>query len=174
MGVHLPSKHASQRASLRASLVLLAGAVGVAVSVAPSGAAPSHPERGLPRATAAKTMPLSLNASMHLIGRPGHVLNEQGSFTGTLSGSIAIHFVSATSTSGTGTFVAYPQGGSISGRTATRGHVVGANVYFSGTMSITSGTGRWAHAAGSGLQFNGVINRQNFHATGHMQGSIGV
>jgi hypothetical protein len=153
------SKH-PRRHSLRVSLALLAGTLALLGNVAP--------------ATAARTMSLNLSAAMHLIGRPGHVLNEQGSFSGTLSGSIDIHFVSASSTTGAGTFVAYTQGGSISGETRTSGHVVGASVYYTGTMSITKGTGRWAHAAGSGLRFSGVINRHNFHSTGHMQGSIRV
>lgn len=172
MGVHLALKHALQRASLRVSLVLMAVTLAVAVGVAPSGADPVHAKP--PVAGAAKTMSVNLTAKMHLIGRPGHVLNEQGTFTGTLGGSINVHFTAVTSTSGIGTFLAYPSGGSIAGQTNTKGHVVGANIYFTGTMTITKGTGRWAHASGSGLQFSGVINRQNFHATGHMQGNIRV
>lgn len=114
---------------------------------------------------------------MHLVGRPGRVLNEQGTFKGSISGSITLRFVSvisSTSTGGTGTFTAYPKGGSFSGRTSTKGHVVGATIYFTGSASITRGTGRWAHASGSNLQFSGSINRQNFRSTGHMQGHIGV
>jgi hypothetical protein len=150
-------------------LVLLMGVLGAVACVAPSGAASGS---GGPVAVAARTQAFNLNSTLHLVGRPGHVLNEQGTFTGSQSGTIAIRFTSVTSTSGEATFVAYPGGGSVSGHTTTRGHVVGAKVYFGGSMTITGGSGRWAHASGRGLGFSGVVNRQNFHATTHMQGSI--
>jgi hypothetical protein len=152
-------------------LVPLVAILGAVVGVAPSGAAPA---RGGPVAVAAKTQVFNINSTLHLIGRPGHVLNEQGTFTGSQSGTIAIRFTSVTSTSGGATFVAYPSGGSVSGVTSTKGHVVGAKVYFTGSMTVTGGTGRWAHASGRGLVFTGVVDRQNFHATTHMQGSISL
>ncbi|MFI5009388.1 MAG: hypothetical protein ACHQDY_03845 [Solirubrobacterales bacterium] len=123
---------------------------------------------------AARTQAFNLNSNLHLVGKPGHVLNEQGTFTGSQSGSIRIRFTSVTSTSGGATFVAYPSGGSVSGYTTTRGRVVGAFVYFGGTMTVTGGTGRWAHASGHGLGFSGVVDRRSFHATTHMQGNINV
>jgi len=150
-------------------MVLLAAALGaVAGVVAPSGAAK-------PSARAAGSLAFNITSTLHLIGRPGHVLNERGTFGGSQSGTIAIRFTSVTSTSGGATFSAYSsRGGSVSGRTTTKGHVVGAKVYFTGTMTITGGTGRWAHASGRGLLFSGVVDRHNFHATTHMQGSIRV
>lgn len=152
-------------------LVPLLVMLGAIAGVAPSGAAPAH---GGPVAVAARTQAFNINSTLHLVGRAGHVLNEQGSFSGSQSGTIAIRFTSVTSTSGEATFVAYPSGGSVSGRTSTKGRVVGANVYFSGSMTITGGTGRWAHASGRGLGFSGVVDRQNFHATTHMQGSVNL
>jgi hypothetical protein len=125
-------------------------------------------------AVAARTQSFNINSTLHLVGRAGHVLNEQGTFTGTQSGTIAIRFTSVTSTAGEATFVAYPSGGSVRGRTSTKGRVVGGKVYFAGSMTITGGTGRWAHASGRGLGFSGVVDRRNFHATTHMQGSIRV
>ncbi len=140
-----------------------------AVCVAPSGVGAE------PAAVAARTQAFNLTSNLRLVGRPGHVLNERGTFSGSQSGTIAIRFTSVTSTSGEATFTAYPRGGGwVSGRTATRGHVVGANVYFGGTMTITGGGGRWAHASGHGLGFSGVVDRRSFHATTHMQGSINV
>jgi hypothetical protein len=124
---------------------------------------------------AARTLAFNIDSNLRLIGRPGHVLNERGTFSGTQSGTIAIRFTSVTSTSGSATFAAYSsQGGSVSGRTTTKGHVVGAKVYFIGVMSITGGTGRWSHASGRGLRFSGVVDRHNFHATTHIQGTISV
>lgn len=128
-----------------------------------------------PTAVAAGTMAFNINSNLRLVGRPGHVLNEQGTFSGSQSGTIAIRFTSVTSTSGEATFTAYPKGGGwVSGRTTTKGRVVGAKVYFGGSMTITGGSGRWAHASGRGLGFSGVVDRRSFHATTHMQGSIHV
>lgn len=149
---------------------LMAG-LGAIAWMAPSGAASGS---GGPAAVAARTQAFNINSTLHLVGRAGHVLNEQGTFTGSQSGTIAIRFTSVTSTSGGATFVAYPSGGSVSGRTSTRGQIVGAKVYFSGSMTITGGTGRWAHASGRGLGFSGVVDRRNFHATTHMQGTISL
>jgi hypothetical protein len=149
-------------------LVALA-ALAASVWVVPSGAGAQ------PSAVAARTMAFNITSNLRLVGRPGHVLNEQGTFSGSQSGTIAIRFTSVTSTSGEATFTAYPKGGGwVSGRTSTKGRVVGASVYFGGTMTITGGSGRWAHASGHGLGFSGVVDRRSFHATTHMQGSIHV
>jgi hypothetical protein len=146
-------------------LGLLAAACGMVAAVAPAQAGP--------RAVAASSLSFNVSSNLHLIGKPGHVLNEQGTFSGSQAGTIAIRFTSVTSTSGEASFTAYSsKGGSVSGRTATRGHVVGAIVYFTGTMTITGGTGRWSHASGHNLKFNGTVDRRSFHATTQMQGTI--
>jgi hypothetical protein len=147
-------------------LVAVAGALGAIAGLASS--APAHG----PNARAARALAFNVSSNLRLIGRPGHVLNEKGTFSGSQSGTIAIRFTSVTSTSGGATFAAYSSGGSISGQTTTRGHVVGSKVYFTGVMSVTGGSGRYAHAYGRNLQFSGVVDRRTFHATTHMQGSI--
>jgi hypothetical protein len=126
-------------------------------------------------ATAARTLAFNINSNVHLAGRPGHVLNERGTFSGSQSGTIEIRFTSVSRRSGEATFAAYSsRGGSVSGRASTRGHVVGATVYFTGSMTITGGTGRWAHASGRGLGFSGAVDRHTFNATTHTQGAINV
>lgn len=156
-----------RRLRRRMWLVPVAGALGVVAGLAPS--APAHSG---PNARAARTLAFNVSSNLHLIGHPGHVLNEQGTFSGSQSGTIAIRFTSVTSTSGGATFAAYSSAGAISGQTTTKGRVVGAKVYFTGVMSVTGGSGRYAHAYGRNLQFSGVVDRHNFHATTHMQGSI--
>jgi hypothetical protein len=151
----------------------LALSVGTIACVAPSGASGAAAGSG-GVAVAARTQSFDINSTLHLIGHPGHILNEQGTFSGTQSGTIAIRFTSVSSTSGEATFTAYPTGGSVSGRTSTKGEVVGAKVYFSGSMTITGGTGKWAHASGRGLGFSGVVDRRSFHATTHMTGTISL
>jgi hypothetical protein len=159
-----------QRASTR--VLLLTAALAAIAGTATSNAVAW---RSTPAARAARTLTFNISASLHLVGLAGHVLNEKGSFTGTQSGTIAIRFTSVSSTSGNATFAAYSsKGGSVSGRASTKGHVVGATVYFTGTITVTGGTGRWAHASGRNLHFSGTVDRHNFHATAHIQGTINV
>ena len=147
-------------------LMLPAATLGVVAALAQSS--PAHG----PSAHAARTLAFNVSSRLKLIGHPGHILNERGTFSGSQSGTIAIRFTSVTSTSGGATFAAYSSAGSISGQTTTRGRVVGARVYFTGVMSVTGGSGRYSHAYGRNLQFSGVVDRHNFNATTHMQGSI--
>jgi hypothetical protein len=146
--------------------------LGLLVAVC-AAAATVAPAQAGPRAQAAGSLSFNVTSNLHLIGKPGHILNEQGTFSGSQSGTIAIRFTSVTSTSGEASFTAYSsKGGSVSGRTATKGHVVGANVYFTGLMTITGGTGRWSHASGRNLKFSGSVDRRDFRATTQMQGTI--
>jgi hypothetical protein len=125
-------------------------------------------------ARVASELEVKLTGHFHLLGHPGHVLSEQGSFTGTVSGPATIHFTLITLTSGTATVLFYPGGGSISGRASTRSSLQGANVYFGGVLSITSGTGKWTHSTGSKLNFSGYLNRTNFQGTAHLSGRLNV
>jgi hypothetical protein len=119
-------------------------------------------------------MAVKLTGHFHVLGRPRHVLAEQGSFTGTVSGPATIHFTLITLTSGTATVVFYPAGGSISGRAATRSKIEGANVYFGGYLKITSSSGKWRHTTGTTLGFSGYLNRNTFQGTAHLSGTLRV
>jgi hypothetical protein len=50
----------------------------------------------------------------------------------------------------------------------------GGTASFSGTLSITRGTGGYAHAHGSGISFTGTINRSNDSVTVHVNGKLSV
>lgn len=169
MGAHTPLKRAWQRTSVRVSLALLPVALGTAAVVAPSGAAPS---RSGSIALAARTLNLNVNANLHLVGRPGHTLTEQGSFTGTLSGTVSSRSVAISTSHGTGTFTMSTKHGSFSGQGISHSRIVGATAYFSGTAKIVGGTGEWAHALGSVLAFSGTVDRQNYQFNEHITGSL--
>jgi hypothetical protein len=126
------------------------------------------------KAIAARQIAVKLTGHFHLVGRPAHVLTEQGSFTGTVSGPATIHFTLITLTSGTATVVFYPAGGSISGRAVTRSKLEGANVYFGGYLKITGSAGKWNHTTGTTLSFSGYLNRDTFQGTAHLSGSLRV
>jgi hypothetical protein len=166
MDIHL-SKRPALRASLVSVLALGVVAGGTTVSAAARGARAA-------RGTAAKSSELALNETMSAsrVGPPGHSFNEQGQASGTLAGSVAVHVVTIASTSGVATITLYLHNGTISGRAPTHGHVVGATAYFEGAMSITGGSGSYAHASGTGLRFKGTLNRQNFHVTAQLHGNV--
>jgi hypothetical protein len=172
MGFNLPLKHALRWGPLRASLAFLAATLGMGAWLAPSSAVSSGPAHAAPVAVAAKSRSFAVTASLHLVGRPGHVLIERGTVTGTLAGSAYSRNTTLPANRAESTFTVYAKGASVSGRSSSEGHVVGAMAYFSGTATITGGTGTWAHVTGSNLKFSGVVNRQNYNVTEHVAGTV--
>ena len=153
-------------------VLVAAGLSQVAWVAAPNVSA--FPRLNTTKTVTAGRMAVKLTGHFHLLGRIGHVLSEQGYFTGTISGSASIHFTLITLTSGTATVVFYPAGGSINGRAATRSKIEGANVYFGGYLKITGSTGRWSHTTGTTLDFSGYLNRNTFQGTAHLSGTLRV
>jgi hypothetical protein len=168
MGITLPHRRVAVPA-LSLAVLLSAAAVTLAPNVKATGIA-QHPSRV---AHAARTVSISETATLRLVGRLGHVLNERGTATGTYSGSIEARLVAITGTTGEATITVYTRGGSLKARAITRAHPVGPLAYFRGTAVILSGTGSWSHASGS-LSFTGKLDRQNFHATAEMRGTLHV
>lgn len=174
MGFTLLPKHGRKSGPLRVSLalVILTAALGAGAWVSPSGAVSSGPRHDTAVALAAKTRSFEVTATMHLVGRPGHILTEQGRVTGTLTGTAYSRNTTLPANRAESTFTVYGKGASVSGRSSSQGHVVGATAYFTGTATITGGTGAWAHAKGSDLHFSGVVNRQNYNVTEHVAGAV--
>jgi hypothetical protein len=110
-------------------------------------------------ARAARTENLSERGSLHLTSKHGFTLNEQGSVSGTIRGTIYIHLNLSSPTRVTAEVNIYPSGGSLSGSGSASYHVVGSYASFSGSLSIGRGTGTYAHARASGLHFTGTVQR---------------
>lgn len=135
--------------------MLLAGTVGVAgVGVdAPTAFAAA------PSAGAARTLSVKDEGHLHLAGKPeGSLIVEEGAVSGTLPGTVRVRFdVGATVTA---QFTIYARGGgSISGHGSGALHSTSLYSTFGGTLSVTSGTGRFKHARGTGGLY-GAINRK--------------
>jgi hypothetical protein len=113
---------------------------------------------GGPAGRAARSVSLSERAQLHRTSSHELTLNEQGSASGTIKGTIYIH-LTVESNRVTAEVNIYPSGGSLSGHASASYHVAGAYASFSGTMSISRGTGRYAHAHATGLRFVGSIKR---------------
>ena len=125
-----------------------------------------------PVARAAGTFSLSETGHLHLTSHHGFTLNEEGSASGTISGSIYIHLHVVSTNRVTAEVNIYPSGGSLTGSASASYHPAGAVATFNGTMRILGGTGRYSHARGSGLGFTGTIQRVNDAVTVHVTGRM--
>jgi ABC-type glucose/galactose transport system permease subunit len=127
-----------------------------------------------PMARAARTIALNETGRLRLTSHRHLTLNEQGTASGTIRGTIYIHLKIVSTNRVTAEVNIYPSGGSLSGYATANYRVVGPTASFTGTMSITRGTGRYAHAHGSGLSFSGTIQRSNDAVTVRLTGQMSV
>jgi hypothetical protein len=138
------------------------------LGVAPAGTALATSAR------AAGTLTLAETGHLRLTSHHSLTLNEKGSASGTIAGEIYIH-LSVVSTNRVSAEVSiYPRGGSLTGIATASYRPSGAVASFSGTMTITRGTGRYGHARGTGLTFTGTVQRTNDAVTVHVGGRISV
>ncbi len=101
----------------------------------------------------------------------GYTIDEKGIGWGTFNCSVVIE-MTLSGTLVTSRYTAYLQGGSITG-TATA-HIYKATTeagYFSGTITLSGGTGSRAHASGT-ANFSGHINRTSYAMNTHITGKL--
>ncbi len=128
-----------------------------------------------PSAAQARVMSVSESAHLHLTSKHGFTLNEEGATGGTIKGTIYIHLHIANNQGGvTAEVNIYPHGGSLAGEGSASYRVEGAQATFSGRLSITRGTGSYAHAHGSNLRFTGTIERRNDAVAVQLSGQLSV
>jgi hypothetical protein len=129
-----------------------------------------------PTAVIARTISLNESAHLHSTGKPQEFyLNEEGSATGTIKGTIYIHLHIANNHGGvTAEVNIYPHGGSLSGHGSANYQVEGADAAFSGKLTITRGTGSYSGAHASNLRFTGTITRRTDAVAVQLSGSLSV
>jgi hypothetical protein len=150
---------------LRSTALLSVAAL---MALAPLGA-----QAAGPRARAAKTISLNETGHLHLTSKHGFTLNEEGSASGTVSGTIYVHLTATSSSHVKAEVNIYHGGNSISGRAAASYHKAAGTESFSGSMSVERGTGSYANVHGSGLSFSGAIAETKDDAiTVHVSGSV--
>jgi hypothetical protein len=120
----------------------------------------------------ARTVSLSESGRLRLTSKKGFTLNERGSASGTITGSIYIHLHLVSNTKVTAEVNIYPREGSLTGSGSASYHVVGGYAAFSGTLSITRGSGKYARARASGLRFTGTIQRRDDSVSVHLSGPL--
>jgi hypothetical protein len=145
---------------------LAAGCLATATqSVAESG--PSEHRAG--PAHGARVLKATDTAHLHYVRSSGSLLLDEGKATGTLPGSMRVRLNLGTTF--TGTFTIYASGGSIEGHGSATPHGSGTYESFSGTLTVTGGTGRYAHAHGRGGLY-GTFDRDNYALVIETTGSL--
>jgi hypothetical protein len=112
-----------------------------------------------PPATWAAALKASDTAHLRYLSASGSLLFEEGQTTGTLPGKMRAHVdVGATFS---GSFTIYTKDGTISGHGEATPHGSGTYESFAGSLVVTGGSGRYAHAHGhAGLY--GTFDRENY------------
>jgi hypothetical protein len=137
------------------------------------GAVTAHPTASRPAvAHVARTVTLSDTGHLRLTSHHAFTLNEKGSATGTISGTIYIHLHVVSTNRVTAEVNIYPNGGSLTGYASASYHPSGGVATFNGTMSVVRGTGRYRRAHGTGLSFTGTVQRANDAVTVHVVGRM--
>lgn len=145
--------------------LMAGGLMAVGAGVAPAAAAGAQ-------ARAARTISLNETGSLHRTGHHGFHIDEEGTASGTIRGKIYIHLDITSTNQVTAEVNIYPSGGSLSGEGSAAYRTEGGQATFSGTLSISRGSGSYAGAHASGLSFSGTIQRANDNTVVHLSGNL--
>lgn len=111
------------------------------------------------RAYLAGTLNADDTAKLHLVHTSGSTLFEEGHASGALPGNMRAQL--RVGAMFTGSFTLYTAHGQLKGRGSATPHGAGRIQSFGGTVVVTGGTGRYAHAHGSGGLY-GTFNRRTY------------
>jgi hypothetical protein len=125
-----------------------------------------------PVALAARAMTVHETANMHLVSHRGtKILQEEGQASGTLHGRITAT-IDIGYSEATVSFTARSSSGALSGHGEESYYVSGKIGHFKGNMTVTGGTGIYAHAVGSSLRTTGLIKRAHYEAQMTVDGEL--
>lgn len=122
-------------------------------------------------AHAASSMLLKEHAQLRLTSRQGIILNEKGPQGGTLNGTLWLRLTTKVRSVHV-QWAADPSGGWLKGDGWTNVQPEGAYGRVTGSINITSGSGRYSHAHGSGLRVTGTVNRHTYALTIYVTGRM--
>lgn len=109
--------------------------------------------------------------SLSLERNKGATIDERGRGSGTFDCNVYIQ-LTLSGTLVTAHYSAYPHGGSIVGLATAHIHsATTRSAYFSGTITLTSGTGGYAQASGT-ASFQGTISRTTYAMTVRVAGRL--
>ena len=117
------------------------------------------------QAVAARVLRVRDEGHLAFVSSSGSQLIDEGSVTGTVPGSVRVHFSYNGNPDVTAQFTIRSRYGSITGHAQGRlSNPTSAKPSFRGSLVITGGSGRYARAAGSGELF-GVFYRRSYGLT---------
>jgi hypothetical protein len=117
----------------------------------------------------ARSIGVTDTVHLHRTGASGSLLYEAGPATGTLPGTVTGQFNVGSRVSLS--FTLHTRGGSIKITGLGRPLSFGVRSKFRGSLRVTGGTGRYAHASGHG-SFSGVMNRNTGSVTAKVTGVL--
>jgi hypothetical protein len=146
------------------------GLAGIAVALAliGTGAQPAIAAARTPRrptvAAAARTISIDENGELFRVHASGEIITEEGKVSGTLAGSAKV-LLNIGAEVVTGSFRITVRGvGSIVGHASATLSSPERHASFHGSLSVTGGTGRYAHAHGTGKLY-GTLERKSDNLT---------
>jgi hypothetical protein len=148
---------------------VICGALATGCMATATHDAPAYASGSAPHAYAAHLLNATDTAHLRYVSSSGSLLFDEGKATGTLPGNMRVHLDLGTTF--TGTFTIYTSGGTIKGHGSAAPHGSGTYESFSGTLTVTGGSGRYAHAHGHGGLY-GTFDRDNYALVVKTTGSL--
>lgn len=125
-------------------------------------------------ATAARTITLNDTGHLRETSHKNFYLNFSGQATGSVAGTLYLHLHVLGLNRFTAEVSVYPHGSSLSGTASGSYRNTGPSATFSGSLTVSRGTGGYSHAHGSGISFSGAIQRSGGATTVHVNGHLSV
>ncbi|HEX3692649.1 MAG TPA: hypothetical protein VHU13_04840 [Solirubrobacteraceae bacterium] len=125
-----------------------------------------------PLASAAASASVKDEGKLHLVKSSGSTLYDEGSAHGSLPGTVKIRFLYDGNPQVSAQITIYAHGGSIVAHGSARLSSPSSSApSFKGTIAISAGSGRYAHAHGFGRLY-GVFYRRSYAITVQTEGTL--